>query len=329
MKSNREKVKEATVNPKSVLMKSNHRENSLKSFRRVSMIHWARRYPLIGFLVLGYGIPWIGWSIRALVFKDQPLNRGDWPLGSWALYYTGCGLLISAFVISSITKGRAGVRDLLKRCVRWKVSPFWWFYALLMPILLGLISSVIIAAASSINLGSFEPWQIWRLITPAVLFIFTIGPLCEEAGWRGFLLPHLLEKHGALTASLVIGFIWTMWHFPLSFMPNFYQQFHSPIGFASYLIVVSCFSIHFSAIYLNTGGSVLLAMIIHWTINATNNIVNGMFPEATAEVWRQVGTVPWGRLVNLGLWLAATIVLVIVLGPRLRRSKCITEPGTV
>lgn len=34
------------------------------------------------------------------------------------------------------------------------------------------------------------------------------GALGEELGWRGFLLPQLQQRFGALTSSLGVGVIW-------------------------------------------------------------------------------------------------------------------------
>lgn len=42
-----------------------------------------------------------------------------------------------------------------------------------------------------------------------------LGTLGEEVGWRGFLLPILYQKFNFNKASVIIGSIWALWHFPL------------------------------------------------------------------------------------------------------------------
>lgn len=39
--------------------------------------------------------------------------------------------------------------------------------------------------------------------------------LGEEIGWRGFLVPRLLESNSPNKVSLLVGGIWALWHFPL------------------------------------------------------------------------------------------------------------------
>ncbi len=39
--------------------------------------------------------------------------------------------------------------------------------------------------------------------------------LGEEIGWRGFLVPELSKRFGYTGTSLISGFIWAIWHYPL------------------------------------------------------------------------------------------------------------------
>ncbi len=47
---------------------------------------------------------------------------------------------------------------------------------------------------------------------------FSLG---EEIGWRGFLLPRLLDL-GQVRASLLTGVLWAIWHYPLIFLSQGY-----------------------------------------------------------------------------------------------------------
>ena len=39
--------------------------------------------------------------------------------------------------------------------------------------------------------------------------------LGEEIGWRGYLVPRLLEKYQPNTVSTFVGLVWAIWHFPI------------------------------------------------------------------------------------------------------------------
>lgn len=45
------------------------------------------------------------------------------------------------------------------------------------------------------------------------------GPMSEEFGWRGYLQDQLLDKENMLRNTLLIGFVWGIWHLPLFFYP--------------------------------------------------------------------------------------------------------------
>ena len=54
--------------------------------------------------------------------------------------------------------------------------------------------------------------------------------LGEEIGWRGYLVPRLLDKYSPNKVSLFVGSVWAVWHFPImvtgdygSKTPLFYQ----------------------------------------------------------------------------------------------------------
>jgi len=96
-----------------------------------------------------------------------------------------------------------------------------------------------------------------------VFFFFAIvdGPIGEEIGWRGFLLPRLLEKHGVLKASAVIGLVWFVWHLPLYIATDRYDM---TLGFFfSYLLNNVAFSFLHTWFFVRSKGSAFLAIIFH------------------------------------------------------------------
>lgn len=94
--------------------------------------------------------------------------------------------------------------------------------------------------------------------------MFLIGGGNEELGWRGFALPRLQEGYTDLTASLVIGFLWFLWHLPL-----FFVEGSSQVGVPLYYygVAVVALSVVFTWLYNKTDRSVLLPMVLHASVN--------------------------------------------------------------
>jgi membrane protease YdiL (CAAX protease family) len=91
------------------------------------------------------------------------------------------------------------------------------------------------------------------------------GPLGEELGWRGFALPYLQKRHSPLEASVILGFFWALWHAPMDLS----HAFGVPglVGFVYRLIFTMPLTLLFTYFYNRTAGSVLVAILLHTSIN--------------------------------------------------------------
>jgi membrane protease YdiL (CAAX protease family) len=97
--------------------------------------------------------------------------------------------------------------------------------------------------------------------------VFAFG---EEFGWRGYLLKTLQDKK-LLHASLIIGTVWGLWHFPLILIGHNYPQ-HPVAGVG--MMIVWCTLLSPVMIYLVLKSrSVITAAIFHGTLNAISGIV--------------------------------------------------------
>ena len=97
--------------------------------------------------------------------------------------------------------------------------------------------------------------------------LIALGPLGEELGWRGFLLPRLLERFGPLAAGLIVGTIWMAWHIPAFLMSGLPQ---SNMSFPVFMV-----------------GGIALSVFVTWLfIHARQSIlVAGIIPHALANAW--------------------------------------------
>ena len=239
-----------------------------------------KKFPLLIFFILAYGLSWALWVPICIVgYKFTPTT------GQILIIIGGFGPLLSAILVTFATKGKPGFRELKNHIFKWRVRPIWYLLALFIPIIVALISYglYVVTGGESLDLASLQPWYNYF---PALLFVFFLGGGQEELGWRGFALPKLQTKYGALIASIILGVLWAFWHLPLFLMPISSQ---SGLPIFWYLLHTIAISIVMTWIYNNTKGSVLLTMIFHAGLNAVANWIpisatEGLISQFTALV---------------------------------------------
>lgn len=117
--------------------------------------------------------------------------------------------------MTALVSGRAGLRELLARLLRWRVGMRWYGVALLVApcvfivvhLALSLVSPVFLPSVVTVSDSA-------SLALASVSGALAVG-FFEEIGWTGFAVPHLRARHSMLTTGLVVGAVWGLWHFPL------------------------------------------------------------------------------------------------------------------
>ncbi len=228
-----------------------------------------------GFFLFSHGWSWLFWSIPLL-------SGGD----AWRypnvlfIYLGGIGPLLGGIVMTALTQGRHGLWELWQRLIDFRRIRWQWYLVIF------LITPAVTATAIAIDLPvdpSAPPWGLTllldRLAHPInlllfIVSVFLLGPLPEEIGWRGYALDQLQRRWSALGSSLVLGIAWGIWHLPLFFMENYYQNFGgsppNPAGFF-YNIILSAILITW--IYNNTRRSILAAVLFHFMLNLTGELL--------------------------------------------------------
>ncbi|WP_243637817.1 CPBP family intramembrane glutamic endopeptidase [Natrarchaeobius oligotrophus] len=148
-------------------------------------------------------------------------------------------------------------------------------------------------------------------ILPAVFFA-TLPPLLEELGWRGYALDRLQLNWSALTASLILGVVWSVWHLPLFFIEGSFQ--HDSIGFGTagfwlFTVGIVALSPVFTWVYNHTARSILVVILLHGWINFTAETIE------VADVF------------YYGSWILLATLLVVIWGPKtLTRANDVPHP---
>jgi membrane protease YdiL (CAAX protease family) len=177
------------------------------------------------------------------------------------------GPALAAFVVTAGVFGRAGVRDLLARMARWRLPVRWWAATLSPLAFLGVALAVAWAGGTlprGSDFGRFSGLSAIGIVPVAVIAILiTFG---EETGWRGFALPLLQRRHGALAAALLVTPIWAVWHLPYFFTVATYRNF-APAGYVGFVFGLACGSIVLTWLYNGTGDSILACAVWHGVYN--------------------------------------------------------------
>src|SRR5215203_5583416 len=216
-------------------------------------------HPLVTFFVMAYAL---SWSIESpLVFL------GDSVTGPQNLVIRILASNVPSalgIVFTGIILGRGSVRKLLGRLLPWRVNPIWYLVVFLGPVVLagGVVVLNALMGGPALRLGM-------PLLGAAIFFAFSVFPgsaLGEEIGWRGYVLPRMQTRMSALSASLLLAPFWALWHLPL-FVAGWLQGTQSPALYPAFFVSTFAFSVILTWVYNSTGGSLLMVVLLHATVN--------------------------------------------------------------
>lgn len=134
--------------------------------------------------------------------------------------------------------------------------------------------------------GPFD--SAWILLVCFAHNLLLGGSLGEELGWRGFLLPALLQRMSPFGASMVVAVVTGVWHLPIDLYAGF-----GVTGVAAVLariIFLVPLSILFTWQYLRSKGSLLIAVFFHPSVNVMGDLGLSGY-EGTAVVFGVVAGV--------------------------------------
>lgn len=261
-----------------------------------------RKYALVIFFVLAYLFTWSNWLSQALTSRGMASIQ----VPGFLTLIAGYGPALAAIIVASLAYGRQGLRELFGRLLRWRVGIQWYLIALFLPALITLLAITLNNLTGGITPDfstagfPFGPADtpLWQKIL--ILFlIFTLGfdGLGEEIGWRGFALPKLLERYSPLISSLILGALWAVWHFPYALTEGTFLS-QAPLHW--FFINLLAVSIVYTWIFINTNGSLLLALLFHAAGNVTSNLLP-ILPPVAADLRLYYFTIAINCSIALGL----------------------------
>lgn len=236
------------------------------------------------FVALTFALSWSAWGAAILTGSDAM---------GWRIAGT-FGPTVAALFLAGAA-GRAALGQLLSGFMRWRAPTWVWIFAFVSTAAVGVAALWIHTA-----LGGAPDWPGGRaiLLAPVVfVWVLVFSVAGEETGWRGYLLPRLLDRTGPVRASLALGVFWALWHLPLWVMPG---DFHAAIPIPLFAAQILAVSILYTWLWQASGGSLVIAHVFH----AASNTTLGLLPLIPGD-----GVHPLRPL-----WIAVVLLVAVAIG---------------
>lgn len=285
------------------------------------------RHRIATYCVVTFALTWAFWFATVYSQALPALEAGDNPLGSpFVILAVGAGMFFPAIgvVITRVLTGEGFRNAWIKpRQLKhtWKYYVIGWFgpiglvaigalaYFLVFPSQfdpsMGAFKETMeaqLAAAGQPSMGDSEittiGWvQLALVFIAPVLNVFTC--FGEEWGWRGYLLPHMLERRSVTFTVIANGIIWGLWHAPITALGHNYGLGYPGwpvtgiLAMCCFTVVIGCF---FSWMTLRAR-SCLPAVFAHGALNGCGNAPL-MFMSVAANPF--LGPAPAGIIGGIG-----------------------------
>jgi len=186
-----------------------------------------------------------------------------WPASTNPLFYLAVyAPSVAATVLTAKYDGLPGLRVLFGRLLPSRLALRWCLIVLVAFPVVGLL-----AGRAAWLLGGpdvcIPHWpHFYGALVPAL--VIDPGPFGEELGWRGFALPRLLQRWSPLTASVVLGVIWGLWHLPAFFIVGLPQR---RLTVPAMLLATVSVSVIDTWVFLRSRGNLLPPILVHLMTN--------------------------------------------------------------
>ena len=261
-------------------------------------------YSIWTYIILAYAIAWL------IQLPGLIAMRGNYHFTESYLVelnLSSYGPSLAAIIVTAIIEGWDGVKTLLKRLLQWRVS--WLIY----PAIFFIFPLILFLGYQAFGIQATPGENLPKLFLTLVVLapvnalvgsiILDIGPLGEELGWRGFMLPRLLKRFGDFPSCVILGLVWAFWHLPVFLFVEFRGEM--PIALAVSLYPFSTIAIAYVMTKLHHWGrgSVLIAILYHGIINYATGYV------MEAHLWQIERFSPmWLEIIVIGLMILTAFV---------------------
>jgi len=218
-------------------------------------------------------IPWSLWFFAAHLSHTYP-NRFNLLNSVSSFLGLVAPLLVAlAFIVPNETLRK----DFVGRLFNLKeVNPKYLSFAfLLMPF--SILTAQLISLFFGYPISQFEfrgGFTFTSGIFPA-WFLLIIAPLVEELAWHSYGTDCLRKKFSLLTTSILFALVWGIWHFPLSFIKDYYHSNLLESGLLysiNFFVSLFPFVLIMNWLYYKTDRNIMVTIIFHISAGYFNEI---------------------------------------------------------
>jgi membrane protease YdiL (CAAX protease family) len=232
---------------------------------------------IAGYFVLAYACTW--WVV--------PLGSDNFPVFPY-------GPDLALLLLVGWLVGRRGIRRILSSLTRWRAHPKWYAFVILAPTAVALVAIFGTRLLGADSSAMPDPSSAWKFVLLIPIQIVIGGPLGEELGWRGHVLPALQQRYVPLVAVLLLGIGHVIWHLPLFFTSE-------PTPFTPFTIELLCGGVVLAWI-MNSTGRITLAILLHGIHNASQDAFMGGLHGADYVTLNWLTAAGWAALATIVIW---------------------------
>jgi membrane protease YdiL (CAAX protease family) len=235
------------------------------------------RHPVPAFLGLVYAISWLLFLPSLLSQNGIGVLPIEIPAPPFVLLSVIFGITLPTYIVTRVTEGKEGVRQLRRRYTHWRVGIGWYLLALFALPIADLVTASLWLGTSPLEAFT-DRWQLlFTVFLKDALVNAIVINLLEEGGWTGFLLPRLQERWGALRSSALVVVAMGLFHTPLIFIVTGVSDTRVPpdrYWFYVFMLFVAIIPVRVLVTWLwnSTRGSVIIVALLHGAFNTTTGL---------------------------------------------------------
>lgn len=206
---------------------------------------------LLTFFVLLFGLSIPCWTLGAIY--DVDIFPG------FKLFQLPLAMpMVAALILVYLENGRRGLVNLLKRTYDFRnIKPEIWYLPILFLFPSIAFLNYLMVRASGASIPS-PHLSVITFLGYSTVFFMTYA---EEIGLTGYAVDRMQQRYSAVTAGLLLGVVWAVYHIPGFILSGYYLTgwifWHAIYTIASRVLFVW--------IYNNAGQSLFSMALLHWS----------------------------------------------------------------